>query len=123
VVLQEGVVRVTVGALRCTPQACTLGLELENLSDTPLERSSSEVPQEAFVEAQLVMASGALVPFRLENALRSADGGAGFAPVEPNGRLALKLLSYAVLRGGEGPPRLLRLRTPFGYVLLRLRAP
>lgn len=112
VVLQAGVTQVRLGALRCTRGNCSLTLELENLSTEPLERSSSSVPQEAFDRAQLLSATGAVV--ELDLGARQLDAG-----VSPSSSATVKLKAWWAPTNGA--PRLLRVHTPFGWTVLRLR--
>lgn len=120
VVLQAGVTAVTVGALRCVRGKCALSLELQNLSAEALDRASSEVPEEAFDRAQLFSATGVFVDLALPAVTTGADGGT-VAPIEAGGRATVKLTGW--LNADDGAPRLLRLHTPFGWKVLRLREP
>lgn len=115
VVLQPGVVAATVGPLRCARGACTLALELTNLSADPLERSTG-VPEEAFDRAQLLTSGGLLIELELAAPRSSPD--AGRAPLPPGATANVTLPSRW---SREAAPVLLRLRTPFGWKLLRLR--
>lgn len=112
VVLQAGVTQVRVGALRCVRGNCTLTLELENLSGEPLERATSSVPQEAFDRAQLFSVTGAIV--ELDLGARAPDAG-----LAPSTSAAVKLKAW--WEPTNGAPRLLRVHTPFGWKVLRLR--
>ena len=115
VVLQSGVTQVRVGALKCTNGTCMLALELENLSDEPLERVTASVPQEAFDQAQLLSATGAVIDLNL-------GAGQPDAGLAANSRTTVKLKTWWDPRG-NGAPRLLRVHTPFGWKVLRLREP
>lgn len=114
VVLQRGVMQVRVGALKCTNGTCGLTLELENLSAEPLERVTTAVPQEAFDRAQLLSATGAVIDLDL-------GAGQPDAGLAANSRATVKLKTWWDPRNGA--PRLLRVHTPFGWKVLRLRDP
>lgn len=118
--LQAGVTEVTVGALRCVRGKCGLSLELHNLSAEALDRERSEVPEEAFDRAQLFSASGSIVELTLPTAPTGHDGGM-FATIDADSRLTVKLTGW--INAEDGAPRLLRLHTPFGWKVLRLREP
>lgn len=120
VVLQAAVVDVTVGALRCAHGRCALTLEFTNLSDQPLERVACEVPGEAFDRAQLLSATGGLVELELPRRSASRDAGSP-TPIAPGEHASAKLTTW--WDPATAPPRLLRLHTPFGWKLLRLRDP
>lgn len=120
VILQAGVTAVTVGALRCVRGKCVLSLELQNVSAEALDRASSEVPEEAFDRAQLFSATGVIVDLVLPPSAASPDGGTSEA-IAPGGRSTVKVTGW--LNADDGAPRLLRLHTPFGWKVLRLREP
>lgn len=120
VILQAGVTAVTVGALRCVRGKCALSLELQNVSTEALDRASSEVPEEAFDRAQLFSATGVIVELALPVEPISRDGGTREA-VAPDGRVTVNVTGW--LNADDGAPRLLRLHTPFGWKVLRLREP
>ncbi len=114
VLLQAGVTQVQVGALRCVRGNCSLALELQNLSTEPLERSTTSVPQEAFDRAQVLSATGAIV--ELELGAPGPDAG-----IAPGSSGSVKLKGW--WEPTNGAPRLLRVHTPFGWKVLRLREP
>ncbi|MDP3238236.1 MAG: hypothetical protein Q8N26_35920 [Myxococcales bacterium] len=120
VMLQAGVTEVTVGALRCVRGKCGLSLELHNLSAEALDRANSEVPEEAFDRAELISAGGDVVDFSFP-APRSAPDGGVLTAIAPGGRATVKVTGW--LNTENGAPRLLRLHTPFGWKVLRLREP
>lgn len=120
VVLQAGVTEVTVGALRCVRGKCGLSLEVKNLSAEALERANSEVPEEAFDRAELISAAGDVVDLSFPAARSAPDGGV-FTALAPAERATVKVTGW--LNTENGAPRLLRLRTPFGWKVLRLREP
>ncbi len=126
VVLQSGVVEVTVGALRCVHGTCSLALELQNLSDEPLEGRNSEIPAEAFDRAQLLSTTG--LALDLDAPAKPVARPQGKRPTQPSptviapgARVTVKLTTR--WDSGNAVPRLLRLRTPFGWKVLRLREP
>ncbi|MDP1915437.1 MAG: hypothetical protein Q8L14_04265 [Myxococcales bacterium] len=120
VVLQAGVTEVKVGALRCVRGKCALALEIHNLSAEAIDRESSAVPEEAFDRAQLFSETGGIVELTLPTATTRPDGGT-FATIDADSRVTVKVTGW--LNADDGAPRLLRLRTPFGWKVLRLREP
>ena len=120
IVLQAGVLDVTVGALRCVHGRCSLTLEFTNLSEQPLERDRFEVPEEAFDRAQVFCATGNILEVSLPGAPASPDGGT-LVSIAPGARAVVKATTW--FDPQNGAPRLLRLRTPFGWKVLRLREP